>query len=421
MSRIDELLAKHCPDGIEFFSIGDLAETVAGLSGKTKSDFAGGSARFVSYKNAFANLAVNQQALDFVAIRPGERQNRLRQGDIVITGSSESLDEVGLSSVVTSEPIKPLYLNSFCFALRLKNPSILLPDFSKYLFRSGTIRKQIKATANGVTRINISKGRFLKVRIPIPPLEVQREIVRVLERFSRFETELRTELEAEREARRRHYEHYQQHLFLNLDPAGVRRLPLRDVGKWYGGGTPSKTRADYWERGTIPWISPKDMRGLQIESTEDYITEAAVAASATKMVPKNSVALVVRSSILDRTLPIAFVPVPASLNQDMKAVVAGPGIMPKYLFHVLRAERANLLRNARRSGGSVGSLESGKLWKFEVPVPEVSEQERLVILLDKFDELVNDLNISIPAELSARRKQYEYYRDQLLTFQDAVV
>lgn len=218
MSRIDELIAEHCPDGVESTALRDVAQTVPGLSGKTKADFSEGNARFVSYKNAFVNLAVDQQTADFVVVKPGEKQNRLRKGDVVITGSSESLDEVGMSSVVVSEPVEPLYLNSFCFALRFSDPILLLPGFSKYLFRSESIRKQIRATASGVTRINISKERFMKVRIPVPPLEVQREIVDILDKF----TQLEAELEAELEARRRQYEHYRDALltFPEIDGGG---------------------------------------------------------------------------------------------------------------------------------------------------------------------------------------------------------
>ena len=102
-------------------------------------------------------------------------------------------------------------------------------------------------------------------------------------------------------------------------PDGVVFEPLSSVGRWYGGGTPSKSRADFWTGGSVPWVSPKDMGRRIVDSTIDKITEEAVSASATKLVPPTSVAIVVRSSILDRTLPTAIVPIPVALNQDMKA------------------------------------------------------------------------------------------------------
>ena len=131
-------------------------------------------------------------------------------------------------------------------------------------------------------------------------------------------------------------------LTAELCPEGVAFETLADIGVWYGGGTPSKSRADYWRGGTIPWVSPKDMGKSIIDSAEDYITEAAVQGSATRLVPANSVAIVVRSSILDRILPTALIPVPVALNQDMKAVVPRSGILPEYVAHLLRSPHFNL-------------------------------------------------------------------------------
>lgn len=104
MSHIDDLIGALAPTGVRFVTLADVAETVPGLSGKTKADFSDGNARFVSYKNVFANLAVDQDVPDFVKVAEGEKQNRLQLGDVIFTGSSETADEVGMSSVVMTEP-----------------------------------------------------------------------------------------------------------------------------------------------------------------------------------------------------------------------------------------------------------------------------------------------------------------------------
>jgi type I restriction enzyme, S subunit len=183
MSRIDALIAALSPGGAEFKRLGDVGSTHAGLTGKTKADFADGNARFVSYMNAFNNEATNVEPGDrvVVIVKDGDRQNRGQRGDILFTGSSKTADEAGMSSAVTRTPPDPLYLNSFCFGFRPAATSLLAPDFAKHLFRSAGIRRQIVQTANGVTRFNVSKSRFLKVRIPIPPVNVQREIVQILD------------------------------------------------------------------------------------------------------------------------------------------------------------------------------------------------------------------------------------------------
>jgi len=204
VSRLDELIAEYCPDGVEYKTLGEIAVTVSGLGGKTKAHFNDGNARFVSYRNIFNNLEVDQRSPDFVMVGDGEKQNQLAIGDVLFTGSSETADEVGMSSVVMTEPDEPLYLNSFCFALRFHDKTLLTPGFSKYLFRSEGIRSQIRRASAGVTRINISKKQFLKISIPIPPVEVQQEVVRILDAF--------TKLEAKLEARRVQYRHYRDNM-----------------------------------------------------------------------------------------------------------------------------------------------------------------------------------------------------------------
>lgn len=141
-------------------------------------------------------------------IAEGEKQRTLEYGDIVFTGSSETPDECGFSSVVTTKTDEKLYLNSFCFFFRLNNPELLLPDFAKHLFRSDNLRYQIGKTASGVTRFNVSKERMKSVKIPVPPLEVQNEIVQILDNFA--------ELTAELSNRKKQYEYYRD-LLLNFD------------------------------------------------------------------------------------------------------------------------------------------------------------------------------------------------------------
>ena len=174
MSRIDELIERLCPDGVEYKAIDELGTLFSGLSGKTKADFGMGEGRFVTYKNIFDNPSVNLEIVEPVVVGTDERQNALAVGDVLFTGSSESPEEAGMSSVVMELPDHPLYMNSFCFGFRPNYEGLFDPGFLKHLFRDGAIRKQIIRTANGVTRFNISKKQFLKVRIPVPPMEVNR-------------------------------------------------------------------------------------------------------------------------------------------------------------------------------------------------------------------------------------------------------
>ena len=183
-----------------------------GLSGKSKSDFTDGNAKFVTYMNVYSNIAIDTNINDMVKKAEGEKQNKIEYGDVVFTGSSETPEDCGMSSVMTTQPSENLYLNSFCFGFRIYDKTLLLPDFMKFLFRSENTRKQIVKTASGVTRFNVSKKRFGKVVIPIPPMEEQQRIVAILDKFEALVNDISEGLPAEIAVRRRQYEYYRDKL-----------------------------------------------------------------------------------------------------------------------------------------------------------------------------------------------------------------
>ena len=192
--------------------LGELGKFYGGLKGKTKNDFGSSGARYISYKNVYENISADFTWPDFVQVKEGENQLSLMKGDILLTGSSENMEEAGLSSVVTKEPEEKAYLNSFSICYRLNDPSILNPEFSKYLFRSRLARKQIIRTAQGVTRFNVSKKKLANVSVPIPTLEEQQRIVDILDRFDALTSSLSEGLPAELAARRSQYEYYRDQL-----------------------------------------------------------------------------------------------------------------------------------------------------------------------------------------------------------------
>ena len=192
--------------------MGEIGTFYGGLTGKSKSDFVGGNARFISYMNVYSNIALDQTKDDFVRIAKDEKQNTIEFGDVLFTGSSETPNECGMSSVVNRPPMEPLYLNSFCFGFRLKDKTIFAPDFLKHLLRSVTIRNQIAKTANGVTRFNISKSLFAKIALPIPEYELQLKIASILDRFETLVNDLALGLPAEIAAVKERYEYYRDRL-----------------------------------------------------------------------------------------------------------------------------------------------------------------------------------------------------------------
>ena len=201
-----------------FMTLGDFGTVFGGLTGKSKADFGNVGEPYVTYSNVYNNKATDITAHSYVQIDPAEHQNTLQQGDILLTGSSETPNEVALSSVITKPVDNPLYLNSFTIGIRPKQPLLDL-DFAKHLFRSAPIRRQLIRTASGVTRFNVSKSRLAKVMIPIPDREIQENIATELDKFDVLANSLYSGLPAEIEARHKQYEYYRNRLltFKELD------------------------------------------------------------------------------------------------------------------------------------------------------------------------------------------------------------
>jgi len=180
MSTINKvhLNADALPFGWRRVRLGEIGFAYSGLSGKSKEDFGSGSL-YVPYKNVFSNTFLNITNLEQVEVKPNESQNKVRLGDILLTISSETPEEVGMSTVVDTDVTQVLYLNSFCFGFR-PTTKCLDVRYSGYAFRSSHMRRRLIFLAQGSTRFNISKGRVLEIELPIPPLQEQEKIAAIL-------------------------------------------------------------------------------------------------------------------------------------------------------------------------------------------------------------------------------------------------
>lgn len=176
---------------------------------------------------------------------------------------------------------------------------------------------------------------------------------------------------------------------------GATMTRLRDLGDWSGGNTPSKANAFYWTDGTIPWVSPKDMKVEEITSSEDRVSEAALKDGRVSLVPEGAVLVVTRSGILSHTLPVAVTKIPVTINQDLKALTPKPGVLPRYVAHALRGASRRILKECSKHGTTVASVETNALLDFEIPLVALDEQRRIVAELEKqfsrLDEAVANL------------------------------
>lgn len=414
MSKLQELIQRLCPDGVEYKKLEQIGSLYGGLTGKTKEDFIEGNAKFITYLNIYSNPSLSLDIKDTVKVSPKEKQNIVSYGDVLFTGSSETPDECGMSSVLTQRINYPLYLNSFCFGLRLNNISEFNLDFLKHLLRSDEIRGQIAKTANGVTRFNISKKLFVKIAIPVPPREVQDEIAKILDRFDVYAAELQAELQARKEQ----YEYY-RNLLLTFNPAGCAGEADDEqegsVTTWGGHSYPIqwKTMGEVFEMSAGKAI-PADR--IKNQMSEESPIKCYGANGLRGYVNLSSHigpnVIIGRQGALCGNITYATGKFYAT---DHAVVVCASEIFhPRFIFHMLT--HANL--NQYKTAGAQPGLSVSRLQSVSIPVPPLELQEKIVAILDRFETLVNDLSEGLPAEIAAVKEQYEYYRNRLLTFKE---
>ena len=416
MNRLDELIRKLCPDGVPYRTLGEMGTFYNGLSGKTKEDFREGNATFITYMNVYSNMELKTDVTEKVRIGENEKQNIVQYGDIIFTGSSETLDECGMSSVVTAKTDAKLYLNSFCFGYRFNESSCFIPAFTKHLFRSNELRRQIIRTASGVTRFNVSKKKMENVKLPVPPLEVQREIVRVLDNF----TFLTAELTAELTARRKQYEYYRNRLFIFDDETENKILELGSMAKVTKlAGFEFTNYVKYSNEGKVIAL-----RGLNVKDGRLVLNDV-------KYIDKSDFSKLKRSKLRIDDMLFTYVGTVgqvALIDKNDKYYLApnvalirieNKNIIPKFLMYyfqttIFKEKEINRLQQS----SSMKNIPMEKIRRFKVPVPSLETQKRVITFLDNFDAVCNDISIGLPAEIAARQKQYEYYRDKLLTFKE---
>ena len=270
----------------------------------------------------------------------------------------------------------------------------------KYFSRSSAWEEALSLSSGGTptSRNRLKEEKLLAMRIPLPSPEEQRRIVARIE-------ELAGKIEEARGLRQKGAEEAgnimiitTRSVFRKLERLYDAIRPLKQSATILGGSTPSKANYDFWE-GTIPWVSPKDMKTSHIYDTQDHISEAAITSGVSTLIPENSVLVVVRSGILRRTLPVAINRVPVTINQDMKALIPLPGLSSDFLAWWFRGNETDILEDVK-GGTTVQSLVWDKVSNFNVCIPPLPEQKRVVAYLDDLQSLADALR-HIQTETSA--------------------
>ena len=254
-------------------------------------------------------------------------------------------------------------------------------------------------------------GTYSKFLIPIPPLEIQEKIVQTLDKFTDYVTELTSELTS----RKKQYSFYRDKLLSFEDEVyQVEWKKLGEVAECLAGATPRTSNSSYWENGTIPWMSSGEVSKGFVYDTEKKITQEGYDSCSTKVVPRDTVVIALAGQGKTRGT-VAITKVELCTNQSLCSIVSNDDINSHYLYYYLKGQYQKL-RDISSGEGTRGGLNLKMIRDFRIPVPSLKIQSRIVQVLDNFDKVCNGLNIGLPKEIELRQKQYEYFREKLLTF-----
>ena len=409
MSQIDALIAALCPDGVDFKPIGEIGQLVRG-NGMPKSDFVETGVGCIHYGQIYTFYGTwATETKSFIPAEKAARLAKVDPGDLIITNTSENLDDVckavawlGDSQIVTGG-----------HATVLKHGQD--PKYLAYYLQTPQFFAEKKRHATGTKVIDVSAKSLAKISIPVPPIEIQQKIVAILDSF----TKLEAELEAELEVRRIQYHHYRSAMLdFNAQPDKVTWATIGEVCEVRSGwGFPAAYQGQ--TDGEYPFYKVSDMNlsgnEVVMSSANNFIDHDAAKKLGAKPAPAGTV-IFPKIGAAVATNKKRILSILSAYDNNVMGLVPGNRMISRFLYFWMQTVNLSEIAN---DSGAVPSIRKTEMERVRIPVPSLDDQARIVELLDKFDMLVNDLSDGLPAEIKARRQQYEYYRDQLLTFKQA--
>ena len=277
---------------------------------------------------------------------------------------------------------------------------------SKYTYYYLLVKQHVlKSQVRKASVPRLSKTVIEKIKIPIPSLEEQKRIVGILDTFTDSIENLKQQIAQ----RRKQYEHYRDQLLDLEGKDGVEMMTLKEIVKSYcTGATPNKGHLEYYEGGTIPWLRTQDVKFNEIYEIDSFVTELAVEKTGVKWIPANCVIVAISGATAGRC---AINKIPTTTNQHcLNLEIDKEKALYKYVYYCVHNAYAEMISKKQ---GARGDLNTSIILGIKIPIPSLNEQQRIVSILDTFEASISNLE----AQLAQRQKQYEYYRNQLLTFE----
>lgn len=389
MSKLDNLIKELCPNGAKYKHIGDIITIEKG-------------------KQLNKTLLLDDGKYPVIngGITPSGYWDEYNYNKNLIT-----ISQGGASAGFVNYIDTKFWAGAHCYVVVNVNKEINY-RYVYHFLKSKEIELQNSQIGAGIPSVSLKDINSLC--IPVPPLEVQCEIVHILDDF----TELSAELSAELKARQQQYEYYRNEIIKNCKGRNGKLIELLSQPITDGPHTTPKLYPN-----GIPFVSATAVYNgkVHLEDAKGFISKEFDEECAKKYKPKRNDVYMVKSG--STTGKIAYVDFDDDFNiwSPLAAMRTENEITSRYLYHLLQTTNIQNQVLSKMSHGSQPNLSMRVLEQFDVKVPDFLEQKRIVNILDKLDFICNDMFAGLPAEIEARQKQYEYYRDKLLTFKELVV
>ena len=432
-------------------TLGELFDFRNGLS-KGK-EFFGKGTLFIRYTDVYNHRTLRKKDITALVECTEDEKERLKvsRGDVLFTRTSETAEDIGWSSVMLDD-MDDCVFNGFTIKATPKTKE-LLPEYCAYCFSTSDFRQYVTKHCAFTTRASLTGNTIAQYRMTIPPLDIQSRIVNVLDNFEKICSDLNIGLPAEIEARQKQYEYYRDKLLTFAENGNTilsraeqsraeqsraeqSRALIKLVQYVYGcvwlelgdvivslntGLNPRKFFKLNTEDATNYYITIREMKDGKIvpsEKTDRMNDEARKLCNNRSNLEVGDV-LFSGTGTIGETAVIEKEPSNWNIKEGVYAIKPNQTmIQPMYLRYILMTDFIKKEYMKKAAGGTVQSVPMGELKKIRILVPSLQEQSRIVEVLKKLDDLCNGLTNGLPAEIEARQKQYEYYRDKLLSFKE---
>lgn len=386
MKNLETLINELCPDGVEFQTMEEIFEIRNGYTpSKNNPDFwENGTIPWFRMEDIRQNGRILSDAIQHITPAAIKGKGLFPVNSIIIATTAT----IGEHALVIADSLANQRFTNL--TVRKSLTDRLLPKFVFYYMF--VIDEWCKKNVNAGNFASVDMKRFKKIEFPLPPIEVQNEIVRILDKF----TSLEAELEAELDCRKRQYEYYRDKL-LSFENVGGQNVEWKTLGELAEIGTGSSNTKDGLSEGLYPFYT----RGQEVLRKNEYEFDDEAIITAGDGVGVGKV--------------IHYVKGKYALHQRAYRFKPGDLLNARFLYFYMTSTFYKYVCGNSVSS-SVSSLRKPRLLKYPIPLLPMQEQMRIVSILDRFESLTTSLTEGLPAEIAARRQQYEHYRDKLLTF-----